>query len=153
MSDLEELARLIRRRNDVEVEITRIVGRPAQIGHIGEYIAAKVLRIELAFSAAEKGHDGRFAEGPLEGRTVNIKWYAKREGLHDMAPVSPPDFYLVLTGPHEPAGPSRGIPRPWLIASVFLFDAVRLSDALLKAGVKVGIATSVRKHFWEAAEV
>ena len=48
MDDLERLALLVRQRNEVEVEITRIIGRPAQIGQIGEYIAAKVFRIAMA---------------------------------------------------------------------------------------------------------
>jgi hypothetical protein len=36
---------------------------------------------------------------------------------------------------------------------VFLFDAPRLVDELAKAAVKVGIATSVREHLWDAAEL
>jgi hypothetical protein len=153
MDDLRELARLIRKRNEVEVEITRIIGRPAQIGHIGEYIAAKVFRIALASSATERGYDGRFEDGPLRGRTVNVKWYAKREGALDIEPGSLPDFYLVLTGPPGPASSSRGTPRPWLISSVSLFDGPRLSEDLERAGVKIGIATSVRKRLWDAAEL
>jgi len=153
MDDLKRLAPLIRQRNDVEVEITRIIGRPAQIGHIGEYIAARVFRIALASSATEKGYDGRFGDGPLRGRTVNIKWYAKREGLLDIEPKALPDFYLVLTGPPGRTGPSKGSPRPWLISSAFLFEAHQLVDELVKAGLKVGIATSVRKHLWDAGEL
>ncbi len=153
MDDLERLALLIRQRNDTEVEITRIIGRPAQIGNIGEYIAARVFKIALASSATEKGYDGHFEEGPLRGRTVNVKWYAKREGLLDIEPRSLPDFYLVLTGPPSPAVSSKGTPRPWLISSVCLFDAHGLVDELVKAGVKVGIATSVRKRLWDAAEL
>jgi hypothetical protein len=139
MDDLKRLAHLIRQRNEIEVEITRIIGRPAQIGHIGEYLAAKLFSIELASSATEKGHDGRFKEGPLEGRTVNIKWYAKHEGLLDIEPRFVPDFYLVLTGPHGLSGSSKGTSRPWLTTSVFLFDALQLVDALAKAGIKVGL--------------
>jgi hypothetical protein len=153
MDDLKRLGFLIRQRNEVEIEITRIIGRPAQIGHIGEYVAAKVFRIALSASAAEKGHDGRFEEGSQIDRTVNVKWYAKHEGMLDIEPRSLPDFYLVLTGPHELAGSSRGTSRPWLITSVFLFDAPRLVNELALAPVKVGIATSVRKHLWDAAEL
>lgn len=153
IDDLKKLAALIRQRNQAELDITRIVGRPAHVGHIGEFIGAKVFGIALASSASGKGYDGRFEEGPLEGRTVNIKWYAKREGLLDIEPRFLPDYYLVLTGPYEAAGPSRGSPRPWLITSVFLFDGPRLIDELTKVGIAVGIATSVRKHFWEAAEL
>jgi hypothetical protein len=153
MDDLERLALQIQQRNEVEIEITRIIGRPALIGHIGEYIAAKVFRIALAASATEKGYDGLFEEGSLRGRTVNVKWYAKRVGSLDMEPRSVPDFYLVLTGPYEPAVSSRGTTRPWLITSVFLFDGPGLVHELAKAGIKVGIATSVRKHLWDAAEL
>ena len=44
---LERLADLIRERNANEVAITRIVGRPAQLGHIGEHIASRIFDIEL----------------------------------------------------------------------------------------------------------
>jgi hypothetical protein len=71
----------------------------------------------------------------------------------DIEPKSLPDFYLVLTGPHEPASLSKGAPRPWLVKSVGLFDAPQLIDELTKAGVKIGIATSVRQHLWDAAEL
>ena len=153
MDDLRKLADLIRQRNDLEVEITRIIQRPAQVGHIGEFIAAKVFGIALAFSASEKGSDGRFEEGPLKDRTVNVKWYAKRADVLDIEPRFVPDFYLVLTGPHEPALSSRGTTRPWLITSVFLFDGPRLVDELAKAGVKIGIGASVRTYLWDAAEL
>jgi hypothetical protein len=153
MDDLRKLADLIRQRNDLEVEITRIIQRPAQVGHIGEFIAAKVFGIDLAYSATGKGSDGRFEEGPLKGRTVNVKWYAKRADVLDIEPRFVPDFYLVLTGPHESAVSSRGTTRPWLITSVFLFDGPRLVDEIAKAGVKIGIGASVRTHLWDAAEL
>jgi hypothetical protein len=153
VDDLRTLADLIRQRNDLEVEITRIIQRPAQVGHIGEFIAAKVFGIALAYSASEKGSDGRIEEGPLKGRTVNVKWYAKRADVLDIEPKFVPDFYLVLTGPHEPAVSSRGTTRPWLITSVFLFDGPRLVDELAKAGVKIGIGASVRRHLWDLAEL
>lgn len=89
----------------------------------------------------------------LRGRTVNVKWYAKRESILDIEPRSLPDFYLVLTGPYEPAGSSRVTSRPWLITSAFLFDAPRLVDELAKTGVKVGIAASVKQQLWDAAEL
>ena len=44
-----------------------IVGRPALIGHVGEYIASRVFGIALEHSAANKGYDGRFTDGPLAG--------------------------------------------------------------------------------------
>lgn len=99
MNNLEQLAELIRKRNALEREIKALIGRPAAIGHIGEYIAATVFDIALEESATQKGIDGHFTDGPLKDRTVNIKWYARREGLLDITPDGLPDYYLVLTGP------------------------------------------------------
>jgi len=42
MTDLRKLAELIRRRNAVGREIAALIGRPAQIGHLGEHIASQV---------------------------------------------------------------------------------------------------------------
>ncbi len=71
-TDIEQLAELVRARNANEVAISRIIGRPAQIGHIGEYIASKIFGIELEDSAVHPGSDGRFIDGPLAGKSVNI---------------------------------------------------------------------------------
>ena len=154
MQDLERLADLIRQRNAIEVEITKITGRPALLGPIGEYVAARVFRIELPTSANEKGVDGRFQEGALGGATVNIKWYAKREGVLDLVTTEPlPDYYLVLTGPEGAAMSSRGQTRPWRLTAVYLFNARDLAAAQRARGVAVGISSSVPQHFWEAAEI
>lgn len=153
MDELSRLAELIKTRNAVASDIAAIIGRPAQIGHLGEYIAARIFGIELEESAAHKGSDGRFADGPLAGKTVNIKWYAKLEGLLDINPNAIPDYYLVLTGPRSAAASSRSGVRPWVIEAAFLFDADELVEALHRRGVKVGIATSVARQYWEEAEV
>jgi hypothetical protein len=73
MDDLTQLADLIKKRNSLERQITALIGRPAQIGHIGEYIASRIFRIVLEESASHKSMDGRFSDGPLKGGTVNIK--------------------------------------------------------------------------------
>jgi len=54
MDDLTRLAQLIQTRNQVAREIASLIGRPAIIGHVGEYIAARVFRIALEESAAQK---------------------------------------------------------------------------------------------------
>src|SRR5436190_16511565 len=79
MEDLTQLAELIRRRNALGKDITQIIGRPSLIGHLGEYIAARVFDITLEESAINKGFDGRFCKGPLVGKSVNVKWYAKKD--------------------------------------------------------------------------
>jgi len=153
MNTLESLAELLRQRNAVAAKITRIIGRPAQIGHVGEFIASKVFNLEFSSSAVTKGMDGVFREGPLSGRSVNVKFYAKREGLIDIREGALPDYFLVLTGPNAAATSSRGETRPWLIDAAFLFDASRLVSALRRRGVRIGIATSVVKSLWEESEV
>jgi hypothetical protein len=143
VNDLEQLANLIKKRNLLENEITALIGRPAQIGHIGEHIAAEVFKIALEESASQKGIDGHFIDEPLAGRSVNVKWYAKREGLLDIT-HSPPDYFLVLTGPKSKTMNSRGQVRPWLIESVFLFEANSLVTQLRNRKVAIGIATQCR---------
>lgn len=78
----------------------------------------------LARSAA--GIDGHFRSGALQGRTANIKWYLKREGVLDSTDSPTLDYYLVLAGPPSMAVSSRGTTRPWCIQAVFLFDARQL---------------------------
>jgi hypothetical protein len=123
MEKLEQLAGLIKERNDLEKRITEIINRPAELGHIGEYVASHVFHISLEESAAHKGSDGSFNDGALKGKLVNIKWYARREGLLDITPDSLPDYYLVMTGPRSPAISSRYLTRPWVIDNVYLFEA------------------------------
>jgi hypothetical protein len=153
MDNLTQLAGLIRRRNLLEREITALIGRPAQPGHLGEFIASRIFYITLEESASHKSIDGRFNAGPLKGRSVNIKWYALHEGLLDITPDALLDFYLVLTGPKSGTMTSRGRVRPWTIEAVYLFDAHDLVSQLDAAGVKIGTATSVRHQFWERAEI
>ena len=67
-------------------------------GHLGEWIAAQIFNIELEASAAAAGIDGHFRSGALRGRTVNIKWYLKREGVLDTTELAALDYYLSLPG-------------------------------------------------------
>lgn len=130
-----------------------VIGRPAQIGHLGEYIASHIFDIQLEESAVSKSLDGYFKSGSVNGRSVNIKWYAKQEGLLDITPDSLPDYYLVLAGPKAAAVSSRGKTRSWLIESVHLFDAHALVAQLKQRNLKIGIATSIRQAYWEQAEI
>jgi hypothetical protein len=122
-------------------------------GHLGEWVAARVFQIELEPSAAAPGIDGRFMTGRLRDRTVNVKWYLKREGVLDVTESAAPDYYLVLAGPVSTASSSRRGIRPWCIASVHLFDAGQLLGELRARGVKIGVAASVRAAQWDAAEI
>lgn len=51
---LAELAALIRERNETETRISAITGRPASIGHIGEFIATQNFDIRLVESPTNK---------------------------------------------------------------------------------------------------
>ena len=153
MKELIKLAALIRERNQLERDITAVIGRPAEIGHIGEFIASKIFQIELETSASKKSLDGHFIGGNLKRKSVNIKWYAKRESILDITPDSLPDYYLALTGPKSSTTSSRGQTRPWVIDSAFLFESKALLAELKIAGTKVGTATSVRKAIWKKAEI
>jgi hypothetical protein len=114
--DLERLAGLIQIKNEADAAIADLIGRPAAPGNIGEFVAASVFAIRLMPSAAHPGYDGVFSEGPLAGKTVNVKTCSRHESVLDISP-HPSDCYLVLTGP---AGQARVL--PWVIDSVFLFQ-------------------------------
>ncbi|MCC6630203.1 MAG: hypothetical protein IT340_22715 [Chloroflexi bacterium] len=152
-SDLERLASLLARSNAIEAEISAILGRPSHAGHIGEYVAACVFGIALEASAVNKAHDGRFVDGPLRGRTVNVKYKGGHDGLLDLNPNWLPDDYLVLTGPRTGPVSSRGLVRAFRISSVFLFDAAQLVERLHQRGVKIGPATSLHRQLWDEAEL
>jgi hypothetical protein len=150
---LSRVAALLRERNAIDVELARFIHRPMTSGHLGEWIAAQVFGIELEASAVATGIDGRSRSGSLRGRTVNIKWYLKREGLLDTTESPALDYYLVLAGPRSPAGSSRGATRLWCIQAVYLFGARQLRSEQIARGVKRGVASSVIKQQWEAAEI
>ena len=150
-AQLDALAGLLRVRNALDAEIVRIIGRPASTGNLGEFIAARIFDIHLAVSGVNPGHDGYFASGPLEGKTVNIKLYSRDDATLDIS-THPSDFYLVLRGPrlHKAAGPRA---LPFRIDSIYLFESLSLRGMLAEAGVRVGVATSVRRAVWDTARI
>lgn len=73
MSDeLVRLAELIRVKNEADLAIAQLIGRPCERGNIGELVAARVFAIRLMTSGSHPGHDGAFQDGPLAGKTVNV---------------------------------------------------------------------------------
>jgi hypothetical protein len=149
---VERIAELLRARNSVDALIAAEINRPMTSGHLGEWLAFRIFGLTPAVHAAVAGLDGTFHGGPLDGRTVNVKWYLKREGVLDLAETKP-DYYLVMTGPVSPAVTSEGTTRPWCIDAVFLFETARLEAELRARGVAIGTATSVRSALWTAAQV
>ena len=153
MDAIIKLTDLIKQRNNIEQDIAAITNRPAMLGHTGEYIASKIFNIRLQESASHKGIDGYFTDGNLTRKSVNIKWYTRQQGLLDITPDYLPDYYLVLSGAKVNASSSKGTVCPWEIYHVYFFDAVELVGKLMESGVKVGIATSVKKESWDKAEI
>src|SRR3954468_6515480 len=94
-----ELTDLLRERNAVDARIASLIGRPAERGHIGEFLAARLFGIRLADSATNRALDGWFDGGRLDGKSVNVKLYGLHEGLLDVSPPGLVDYYLVLAGP------------------------------------------------------
>lgn len=150
---LENLSELLIEMNSIGEKISEITQRPATIGHTGEYIASHVFDIELEEVANAKGIDGRFRSGVLAGKSVNVKWYGKLEYMMDINPDALPEYFLVMTGPKAKVLTSKGGIRPWLVDYVFLFNAAELMIELNARGVKIGVATSVRKHKFQDAEI
>ena len=148
-----ELADLLNKRNKLDDEISRLIGRPAEKGHIGEYIASRIFKIKLEVSASNKAFDGCFLEGTLKNKTVNIKWYSKKENLIDINPDGIPDYFLILTGEEIGSNAQGNATRPLVIQSVFLFNGIQLVESLKLRGVKVGVASSVAKEYWDLAVI
>lgn len=153
MDKLAELSTLLGVHNSLGEKISKVTNRPATLGHTGEFIASIIFDIQLEESASHKAIDGRFASGPLEGKSVNIKWYGKLESMLDISTSDQPDYYLVMTGPKVYPGSSKGRVRPWVIDNVFLFDAKKLIREQKSRGVNIGIASSVRKQQWLEAQI
>jgi hypothetical protein len=149
---LKSIAMLLQARNDIEARIADIVGRPVVAGHLSDWIAAQIFDIELE-PVANRPIDGWFRGGSLAGRTVNVKYYSRNQGLLDMTDSEELDYYLVMTGLQSPAAGSAGIHLPWSIEHVYLFDAQELFDQLSERLRRIGVATGVRAELWHAAEI
>ncbi len=88
---LRQMAGLLRARNAIDDVIAAITERPVTTGHLGDWIAAQIFDLELELSATATA-DGRFRSGPLAGKTVNVKWYAKQEGVLSMTAQASLDY-------------------------------------------------------------
>lgn len=153
MDSIGKIADLLKDRNKIDQQITGIIGRPAEKGHISEWIASKVFPIELNRNKNEKGYDGIFSEGSLKGKKVDIKYYTVNQHQIDLNPEISEDVYLlVFTGPYRSAAASEKQNRPFCISNIYIFNERELCDKL-KSGVKVGKATSVKEKYWGRGEI
>ena len=154
MDNLNSLAKLIKNRNLIDKEISKIIDRPAEKGHIAEFIAFKVFPIKMHENKSTKDFDGFFTDGDLKGKKVDIKYHSVNEYLLNLnSNVEYDVFLLVFTGPYKPAASSKGQTRPFCISNVYLFNEMKLCEELRGERVKVGVAASVKKEHWDNSEV
>ena len=132
--NLRLIAQLLQERNKIDEQIASVIHRPMTAGHLGEWLAAEIFDIELEPSAVATALDGRFRSGPLRGRTVNVKWYLRSEGLLDLTLSDELDEYLVMTGPVSAALSSRGQTRPSASSACSLLDVPSRRPAGSRAG-------------------
>lgn len=154
MGDIEKLASFLMERNEIDRKITEVIHRPAEKGHISEWIASKLFPIKLNYNGREKGYDGIFMDGTLEGKKVNVKYYSANQHIIDLNPnVGEDIFLLILTGPYSSVSSSKDQKRPFCISNIYLFNERNLCNSLQGGNVKVGVGSSVRREYWEANEI
>jgi hypothetical protein len=140
------MAALLRARNEADAVIAGLLRRPAEQGHLGEWLAVRLLELEPAPSAHRCRLGREVRSGPLAGRTVNVKSYGALQGILDLhEDDAATDEYLVLSGTREAAGSSRGALGPLAVAHVHLIEGRPLIADLRSRGIKIGIASSVRR--------
>jgi hypothetical protein len=91
----------------------------------------------------------------LAGKSVNVKLYPKNQGLLDLPREgsTTADYTLVLTVHRSAVATSKGTTSPIVVCAVYLFLNDELLATLRVKGVKIGVATSVAKSLWDAAEI
>ena len=152
LKQLEILSQLLKERNQIDKKIASLLGRPAEKGHIGEFIAEKVLGIKLNTSGSAPGFDGVFEYGPLVGQKVNIK-FLKHDKNIDLNKKHSPDYYLVLVSPQIKG--AYGTLLPICIEGIFLFNANELIYELKSRTPtkEIGTATRIPEDLWCKAEI
>jgi hypothetical protein len=150
INNLSWLASLIKSRNTIDAKLATLIGHSAQANNVGEYIASAIFNIALEEEGKRRGYDGRFASGPLARQTVDVQWHPRRDGQFNIKQDAVPDYYLILAGPATNISDGA---NPWLIESIFLFNAQELLNALRERRVQIGSSTSVTGPLWERAEI
>lgn len=152
MNNLPPLASLLKSRDTIDSKIAHLIGHSTGVQSVGEYIASVIFGVALDASAEHKERDGRFTRGPLMGRTVDVQWRTRHDGILHVKTDPLPDYYLVFVGSKE-ATAIQSLSIPWVIESVHLFHASELLLALRERGVQIGTGTSITGPLWEHAEI
>jgi hypothetical protein len=152
MNDLPQLASLLKSRNTIDSKIARLIGHASDAQSVGEFIASAIFGIVLDRPAMHRNSDGHFLRGPLVGKSVDVQWRIRHDGILHLRTDPLPDYYLAFVGLKELTD-LHTLTVPWLIESVYLFHAGELFNALRERGVQVGTGTSVTGPLWERAEI
>jgi hypothetical protein len=152
-SSLSRLAELVRARNTVESNMVNLIEREVHLNSVGEHIAANVFGIRLVPTTIQSGFVGIFTTPALSGKTVDIRWYPRRESYINIHTDPAPDYSLILAGPRVEPGEARGLANPWLLTSVYLFSMQDLLASLRARGVRIGPRVSINSQLWELAEL
>ena len=153
MEQIKEFSELINQRNEIDHKIVKYTRRPAEKGHIAEWVASKAFPINLNERGNQSEYDGIFNSGDLKGKYVDIKYHAVNNHIMNINSKLTSEVYLlVFTGPYESAQSSKGKDRPFCISNIYLFNENELYEKL-KNWVKISVATSVRKTYWEEKEI
>lgn len=153
MSKLSRLAELLRAHNTVESNIANLLECEVDLGSVGGQIAATIFGIRLIPTSSPNGLVGIFTNQALMGKTVDVRWYPRREGFLSIHTDPAPDYTLVLAGPKLDPNEARALVNPWIITSVYLFRMPDLLNALRARGVRVGPRVSINSHLWEQNEI
>jgi len=89
----------------------------------------------------------------LVSKKLLIKLNSSRESLLDINLDSPPDYYLVLSGPKYSEMSSKNTIRPLVISSVFLFNSETFLQQSKQRGIKISKQTGVIESQWNDAEI
>src|SRR5579872_1935620 len=101
MSNLPQLASLLKSRDTIDSKIATLVGKAVGVQSVGEYIASTTFGIALEEKTTHKSSDGHFTRGSLAGQTVDIQWRIRHDGILHLKTDPLPDYYLVLVGSKE----------------------------------------------------
>jgi hypothetical protein len=153
MSNLSRLAELLRARTTVESNIANLLKCEVDLSNVGEHIAARIFGIRLIPATGQTGLVGIFTNPALMGKTVDVRWYPRREGYLNIHTDPAPDYTLVLAGPKIDPNEARALANPWIITSVYLFQMQELLSTLRTRGIRVGPRVSINTHLWEQAEI
>ncbi|MEP0814315.1 MAG: hypothetical protein HRF49_06585 [bacterium] len=142
MNDLFYLADLLEQRHIIEKSISDIIRGPAYKVNVAEYLAIRVFDIQAAGRGHPGGMEGWFASGPLSGRSVKVKAFARNEYYLDIPAAHAPEYYLVFI--HGGA---------LLVSTLYLINIGNLLKDLQKRGALIGGATNLPRSFWDDSEL